>query len=188
MEKVGKHKRDILIDRVEAANDSQQDAQQEFQDALTHLTSLIKFDGKELTEQYQISKAHFESSQASADDVSERIQAIADVAAALFEEWRDEIDLYSSASLKSQSKQKLAQTKRKYQALIQTMHTAEKRMAPVLSALQDNVLFLKHNLNAKAIGALQGEFHNIKRDVQQLVDDMSKAIKQSTIFIEQIQQ
>lgn len=188
MEKFGQHKRDILIDRVEDANESQQEAQQEFQDALTHLTSLINFDGKALAEQYEVSKEHFEQSKEAAEQVRSRIEAIESVANALFEEWQEEIDLYSSQSLKSQSQQKLSATERKYNSLIRSMHKAEKRMTPVLAALQDNVLFLKHNLNAKAVGALQGEFNSIKKDVQRLVDDMNSAIKQSNDFIAQIKE
>ena len=48
MEKVGVHKRDILIDRVEETKDSQQESQEEFQSALERLTTLINFDGGEL--------------------------------------------------------------------------------------------------------------------------------------------
>lgn len=188
MEKVGQHKRDILVDRVESASESQEEAQQEFKDALTHLSTLINFDGDDLARQYDISKNHFEESKAAAEDVTKRIDSIESVANALFEEWQDEIDLYQNASFKLQSQQQLRQTKQRYQQLIGAMHKAEKRMQPVLSALQDNVLFLKHNLNAKAIGALQGEFNTIKRDVQRLIDDMNKAIKQSAIFIEQIKE
>lgn len=188
MEKVGQHKRDILVNRVENASESQQDAQQEFKDALTHLSTLINFDGGDLAQQYEISKSHFETSQAAAEDVTDKIEAIEDVASALFEEWQAEIDLYSSASLKAQSQSKLKSTQRTYRSLIKAMYVAEKRMAPILTALQDNVLFLKHNLNAKAIGALQGEYQTIKRDVQRLIEDMNTAIEQSNAFIQQIKE
>lgn len=186
MEKVGQHKRDILIDRVESANESQKEAQQEFKDALTHLSTLINYDGGDLAEQYNLSKSHFDASKAAAEDVSKRIESIESVAQALFEEWQDEINLYSSATLKAQSQSKLKLTQRKYGNLTKAMYVAEKRMFPVLTALQDNVLFLKHNLNAKAIGALQGEYQTIKRDVERLINDMNSAIKLSNSFIEQI--
>lgn len=186
MEKVGTHKRDILVDRVEDANEAQIEAQEEFQDALTHLTSLINFDGGELAAQYEVSKDHFEASQSAAEDVSGRISAIEDVADALFEEWQEEIELYSNASLKSQSQKQLRDTKRQYNSVVRAMRKAEDRMYPVLEKLQDNVLFLKHNLNAKAIGALQGEYKSIQRDVQVLINDMNAAIEQSNQFIEQI--
>ena len=48
MEKVGVHKRDILIDRVEETKDSQQESQEEFKSALERLTTLIDFNGGEL--------------------------------------------------------------------------------------------------------------------------------------------
>ena len=63
------------------------------------------------------------------------------------------------------------------------MRKVESSMEPVLSTLQDNVLFLKHNLNASAIGALQGELNNIERDVKTLLTDMQSAIAQSNSFI-----
>jgi hypothetical protein len=183
MEKVGQHKRDILVDRVENATESQQDAQEEFKDALTQLTSLINFDGGELAEQYELSKAHYDASKSAAEDVSKRIESIESVADALFVEWQEEINLYSSAKLKSQSQAQLRTTQQKYNTLISAMHRSEKKMSPVLTALQDNVLYLKHNLNANAISALQGEYKSIKQDVQSLIDDMNKSIEQSNKFI-----
>ena len=67
------------------------------------------------------------------------------------------------------------------------MRKAESKMAPVLSALKDNSLFLKHNLNAKAVGALQGEMVSIKRDVSALIKDMNLAIEQSQKFIDMLE-
>lgn len=186
MEKIGQHKRDILIDRVESASSSQEEAQQEFKDALTHLSSLINFDGGDLSQQYELSKSHFDASQSAAKDVTDKITSIESVAEALFDEWQNEIDLYGSKSLKAQSQAKLRTTQRNYLNLIKSMRKAEDRMSPVLSSLQDNVLFLKHNLNAKAVGALQGEYLTIKRDVQRLIDDMNSAIDQSNRFVDQI--
>ena len=186
MESVGVHKRDILIDRVEEAKESQQESQEEFQSAYERLTSLINFDGGELAQQYEVSKDHYDASKAAAEDVSERIESIESVADALFDEWQEEIELYSNASMKSQSQSQLRNTQRQYQSVIRAMRKAEARMFPVLEKLQDNVLFLKHNLNAKAIGALQGEYKNIQKDVQVLIDDMNAAIEQSNQFIEQI--
>ena len=60
-------------------------------------------------------------------------------------------------------------------------------MAPVLTALKDNSLFLKHNLNAKAVGALQGEMLSIKKDVSVLINDMNVAIEQSQKFIDMLE-
>ena len=186
MEKVGVHKRDILIDRVEETKDSQQESQQEFQSALERLTTLINFDGGELQDAYNQLSDDYESSLAAANEVSSNINKVEDVADALFDEWSDELAQYKSASLKRQSSKKLQSTQRQFSQLLRSMRSAESKMEPVLSSLQDNVLYLKHNLNAQAVSAIKGEFTNLKRDIKVLMDDMNKSIADSNKFIEQM--
>lgn len=187
MEKVGVHKRDIMLDRVENAQTSQQEAQKQFKSALEQLSELINYDGGDLATQYEQVNDQYLASKVSAEEVGSRISAIENVADALFDEWNDEIQQYSSSSLKQKSTQKLKKTQRNYQSLIRSMYRAKDKMTPVLSALKDNSLYLKHNLNAQAIGALQGEYKTIKRDVESLVTEMSKAIEQSQRFINLLQ-
>ena len=187
MEKVGVHKRDIMIDRIMDAETSQQAAQQQFKSALEELSSLIHFDGGELEQKYQAVEAQYEASQDAAEDVSKQIDKIENVAEALFDEWQSEIELISNSNYRRQSTAKLQETKTRYGSLIRSMHKAEEKIAPILTALQDNTLFLKHNLNAKAIGALQGEMQAIERDVDVLIRDMNAAIAQSQQFIDLLQ-
>ncbi|WP_139309179.1 DUF2959 family protein, partial [Neptunomonas phycophila] len=77
--------------------------------------------------------------------------------------WQDELSLYKSATLRRDSERKLSATKAQYKKMIASMHRAEKKMEPVLDTLRDNTLYLKHNLNAAAIGSLQGEFNSLQR-------------------------
>ena len=186
MEKVGVHKRDILIDRVEETKDSQEESQEEFQSALERLTTLINFDGGELQDAYNQLNDDYESSLAAANEVSSNINKVEDVAEALFDEWSDELEQYKSASLKRESSKKLAATQRQFSQLLRSKRSAESKMEPVLSSLQDNVLYLKHNLNAQAVAAIKGEFTNLKRDIQVLMNDMNKSIADSNKFIEQM--
>jgi len=182
----GKHKRDILVDRVEDAQEAQTEAQQQFQSALEQLTTLIAFDGVDLQLQYEKTKSEYEASKSSADKVSVRINAIENVADALFEEWHDEIEQYTNLSLQRQSEQQLKETTQRYKRLIIAMHRAESKMSPVLAALHDNMLYLKHNLNANAIGALENEYRTIKKDIDILIKDMTSAIAESQTFIDSI--
>ncbi|REL34031.1 DUF2959 domain-containing protein [Thalassotalea euphylliae] len=183
MESFGKHKRDLLADEVENAQEAQQEAQQQFASALEQLSTLIAFDGGDLQDQFEATEAQYEASVDAADAVSERIDNIENVADALFDEWADEIEQYSSAKLKRQSESQLRDTQRRYQRLLRAMQRAEGKMAPVLAALKDNTLYLKHNLNAKAIGALEGEYQDIKTDINALISEMNKAIKESEQFL-----
>ncbi|GAA0551748.1 MAG: DNA repair protein [Alteromonadaceae bacterium] len=188
MEKVGVHKRDILVDRVEEAQQSQQDAQQQFKSALEQFSSLIKFDGGDLQRMYEATDSEYQACSKAAEDVSARIDSIEAVADALFDEWQDELEQYSNAKLKQDSAKKLAETKRQYASLLKTMRRAEQTMQPVLSSLKDNALYLKHNLNAKAIGALKGEFNSVQKDINLLIAEMNKAIAQSEQFVATLKQ
>ena len=65
MEQVGYHKRDIMVDRVEDAKESQQDAQEEFTSALEALSSLTNFSGGDLEDMYnQINDKYQDSEKA----------------------------------------------------------------------------------------------------------------------------
>ena len=183
MEKFGVHKRDIMVDRVEDARDSQEEAKEQFQSALEKFSSVLNFKGGELEDKYNTLKAEYDKSEAKANEVRDRIDAVEDVSEALFDEWEDELDQYSSASLRRDSEKKLSATRRQYKQLIKAMHNAEKKIEPVLTALGDQVLYLKHNLNAKAIASLQGELVTVESDIADLVREMEKSINEANSFI-----
>ncbi len=187
-ETVGRHKRDIMVDRVEDARDSQQEAEEQFQSAQQQLIELIDFDGGDLQDAYEALNDEYEASVDAAEDVSARIDAIEHVAEALFDEWEDEIEEYTSTRLKSDSQRKLRDTRRRYEGLIKLMRKSEERMEPVLAALKDNVLYLKHNLNAQAISALKVEFGQIEKDIDALIRDVRAAIASSNEFIDSMEQ
>lgn len=183
MEKVGVHKRDILVDRVEDARDAQQEAQQQFKSALEELTSLINFDGGDIQQAYDTISDQYNASRATADELSARINKIESVADALFDEWQDEIEQFSNPKLGRLSRQQLSQTQRAYGKLLSSMQRSEKKMQPVLTSLKDNMLYMKHNLNARAIRAISVEFASLKKEIELLVRDVNQSIEESNQFI-----
>ncbi len=184
MEKVGYHKRDIMVDRVQEAKESQEEAQEQFSSALEEMQALLAFDGGDLEDAYNKAKDEYESAQAAADEVGSRIDKVEDVAEALFDEWETEIQEISKASLRRNSTNKLNETQRSYNSLVKGMRRAEAKMPPILTAMKDNMLYLKHNLNAQAIGAIKGEFNSLQSDISSLITEMNKSIAESNKFIE----
>jgi len=188
MEKVGIHKRDILVDRVEDARDAQSDAQEQFKDALEQFGAVVKIENTDLKQAYERLSSEFESSQKAAKNVSDRINKVESVADDLFVEWEDELQLYKNQDLRQASAEKLKYTHKRYQKMLASMRRAEKSMAPVLSTFQDNVLFLKHNLNAQAIGSLRSEFSTLKNEIDLLIKNMNDSIDTSNTFIAELKQ
>ena len=188
MEKVGIHKRDILVDRVEDARDAQSEAQEQFKNALEQFGAVVKIESTDLKEAYETLNAEYEASEKAAENVSRRIGKVESVAEDLFAEWEKELQLYKNKTLQRSSAQKLRQTRGRYQEMLDSMRKAEKSMTPVLDSFQDNVLFLKHNLNAQAIGSLRAEFSNLKQGIDSLIKRMNDAIYRSNKFIDELRQ
>ncbi len=186
MEKVGVHKRDILVSRVEKARDSQSDAQEQFKSALEQFDSVVKLENTNLKKAYDKLNKEYEDIEQAADTVTTRIDKVESVAGALFDEWKEELELYQNRELRNSSRQQLRKTKIRYKEMLVSMHRAEKSMEPVLKIFRDNVLFLKHNLNTQAIGSLQNEFSNLKTEINILISRMNKAIESSNEFIKNI--
>jgi Skp family chaperone for outer membrane proteins len=183
MEAFGYHKREILVDRVEDARDAQEDAKEQFQSALEKFSAVVDFSGGQLEEKYKELKAELESSESKAKKVSKRIGNVEDVAEALFDEWESELSQYTNDNLRQSSEQKLGQTRQRYLQLIDAMKRAEAKIDPVLSAFRDQVLFLKHNLNAQAIASLHDELASVEAEIASLIKEMEASIAEADSFI-----
>jgi hypothetical protein len=187
-EQFGIEKRDILVARVDDAMKAQQDAKQQFQSALEEFSAVTGYKGGALEDLYDDLNDAFEESEIRADAVSGRIDEVERVSKALFSEWRAELGQYANPSLRRSSEQKLTATEAKYKQLMTSMRRSESRMKPVLDAFRDQVLYLKHNLNAQAVATLKSELASIETDVARLIEEMEASIARSQAFIKDLEQ
>ncbi len=183
MEKIGKEKRHILVDDVGDVKESQTKAQEEFKDALTRIKELYAFDGGDLETFYKNLKDSYEDCDARAAQIEKRINTVEQVASDLFSEWEGEIKQINDTRLKVSSKKSLSDAKTRYKQLERTMNKSTRGMYPVLTKLKDYTLYLKHNLNAKAVGSLGGEILSIEQEVSALIEDMNLSIREADNFI-----
>ena len=66
------------------------------------------------------------------------------------------------------------------------MHRAEDRMDPVLAAFRDQVLYLKHNLNARALASLEATSVGLQQDINDLIAEMEGSIEEASAFIDEM--
>lgn len=181
-----KEPRDVLVDRVEDARDSQQEAAEEFRDALTEFKAVVNLPESELERQYnKLNKAHIRS-KAAAEDISEHVDRVVSASNRLLDEWRDELKDYNDPAMRGLAEQQFDQTREHATQLIASMREIEDRMQPVLNSFQDQVLYLKHNLNLSAIAALEDEATVIASNVDALIADMNRSIAEADAFIKVI--
>ena len=186
MKKFGVEKRDILVTRVRDAREAQQKGKEEFRSALERFKSVVETDGGTLEEKYNKLNKELERSEDRAKDIHERVKKVKDVADDLFDEWDKELGKYQDRQLRAESERELKETRRRAQSVIKAMEAADKRVDPVLQPLRDRVLFLKHNLNASAIGALDKELVALRTNVDALVADLESSIAEAEAFINQM--
>jgi hypothetical protein len=165
------------------ARDSQHAGAEQFRDALTEFKDVVDLPESDLERQYnRVDKAH-KRSKAAAEDISKRIDRVVDASNRLLDEWRAELNDYNDPALRRIAEQQFDQTREHATRLIASMRQIEDRMQPVLASFQDQVLYLKHNLNLSAIAALEGEATIIESNVDVLIADMNRSIAEADAFI-----
>ena len=185
-QKLGYEKRDILVSRVQKARDSEEAAKEQFKTTYQRFQELTNFKGGDLEAEYNKLNSAYESARSRAEAVSSHIDSVDKVANDMFDEWQQELSQYQNQDLRRQSEQKLNDSKAQYQQMIAAMRRSEQKMKPVLTAFHDQVLFLKHNLNAAAISSLSNTTAGIQSDVQNLIHDMEASINEANAFVDHL--
>jgi predicted nucleic acid-binding Zn-ribbon protein len=187
MEKFGVEKRHLLKDKVQDVQKGQQQASEEFKDVLTRIKEIYGFDGGNLEKAYKKLKADYDDCEVRAETVRKRIDTVEQIAADLFKEWEQEIEQISNPEFRRNSSASLQDTKVRFARMHEVMEQAESRLNPVLRKVNDYVLYLKHNLNAQAIGALGKEVDSIEQEVEALIQDMQRSIREADMFLEEFE-
>ncbi len=183
-ETIGLEKRDLFKREIKNVKEDQEDTGEAFKDALTRLKEVYAFDGGDLENHYENLKDSLDDAKEQANELKARIGKVDQVANDLFVEWNEEISEIKSPDLRSKSSGQLSKTKKKYSELESQLRKSEKKIDPVLSKLNDQVLFLKHNLNAKAIGGLKTEQGKIQADIESLIKEVNESTRKADAVIE----
>ena len=175
MKKLGKEKKDILVSRILDGKKAQKEAADQFKTTLEAFQAVTAFNGGNLEKAYNKLNNQLEDAQDRAEKVHGRIQSIEKVSGDLFKEWGGEIDQMSNGKLKNESRQLLRDSEQRNRTLLRQMRASEDKMKPVLQAFRDQVIFLKHNLNAQAIQSLKTHAAGIDSGVAKLIHEIELA-------------
>ncbi|MGJ8726719.1 MAG: DUF2959 family protein [Roseibacillus sp.] len=183
MDKLGFEKRHILVNRVKKAKSSQIEAKDQFSSALDEFIAVSNYEGGELEKMYRRVEKAYNKSDDRAKEVRSRNDAVENTGKALFKEWGKEIKMFTDPELAAASRVQYKAAEDRFDELQIAMRSAESKLDPVLKKFRDQTLFLKHNLNAKAINALESQVVRVKVDVDRLIRDMERSIAEADRFI-----
>jgi hypothetical protein len=188
-EGMGYAKRERLADNVKAARQEQDEAKQEFANALEQFRSVVNFDGGSVEPVYNKLKGSYDDCKSQADAVNDKIKSVKNVGTALFDEWQGEISqIKDDPDLERQSQELFEQTRESYDELLERMDAAAASMQPVLSKFNNRVIFIKSALNAQAIASLKGTEAALGGDIEKLIQQMEASIAEADRFIAEISQ
>lgn len=187
-EKIGNEKRDILVDRIKKGREDQEKAKEQYKDTLAAFQAATGFKGGQTEEVYKKLKKEYDEAADRTKKVSDRISSIEQVSGDMFNEWDKELSGMGNAELRTKSNGLLKATRRRYSDLIRKMKAVEAKARPVLKAFEDQVLFIKHNLNAEAITSLKTNVVKMDADVQILIKDIELSTKEADAFIASLPQ
>jgi hypothetical protein len=183
LEKMGIPKRDLLVSRVAEARDAQSAAKDQFSDALSQFLQLTKVEPGEIKVVYDRLNDELKDCESRAKEVRSRIESVESVATALYREWAAEAATISDPADRRESERLLRDTQAKSDTLLRSMRAAADRMDPILTRFRDRVLLLKANLNAQAVAGLSGTAATLQSDINRLVQDMERAIRDAEAFL-----
>jgi Protein of unknown function (DUF2959) len=183
MATLGKEKRDILVQRIKEAKKDQDQTKQQLQTTMESFQALTGFQGGSLERNYKRLNSDYENAASQAGKLHDKVQSINQVSNDLFREWQGEISAMSNGKLKSQDTVMLRDAKVRQGTYLRAMRKTEDQIAPVLKAFRDQVLFLKHNLNSRAIGSLKSTSANLQSDVAELVQSIDASSQEADKLI-----
>jgi DNA-binding transcriptional regulator YbjK len=183
---LGQEKRELLQSELENITEDQSDAKDEFADTLSKIRSEYSYKEGKLEKTYDELSTDYNSLNDNAKSLSKRIEKAQEIASDLFSEWKSEAKKITNTKFRKDSLSKRVITMTKFKLTVKAIKNVESKMKKVLVKLNDRVLFLKHNLNAKAIGKVKIELMNIEGDIIALIKQINESNEQANSFIKDI--
>jgi hypothetical protein len=185
MDVVGFEKREMLKERLQEARDSQVEAKQQLQTALYTLRRFESVPAAEVSDFHDDLKGEVDKAKEEIDDLNGDIAAVETVAKEMFTDWEDELASYESAELRQKSAEELRETRRNYSTMIEQLRETQRKLSAVVPALEDQVLYVEHSINAGEKPAESDKLDDVREQISTLIEELEGSIDRTQRFIEE---
>lgn len=183
---LGKSKREILVSRVDKARASQEQAREQFVVNHELFRAVPQSSERNLVGQYKALRRETKRTNSRADEVRKRIASVESVANSLFRDWEKDQARLRNPSYAGASERSLAETRQRYDAMMQVMRRAEEAMGPALDDYHDAVIFLRHNLTLRAVASLDANLAETEQHTRTLVLELERSIEEADRFLDEL--
>jgi hypothetical protein len=182
-EAMGTPKRQVLLSRVQDTRDAMKDTKKTFASAMQQFGSVYKESGSKLENKYVILKKEYETCNSKASDLRSQIASVKSIGQVLFQEWQKELDQFTNEQMRKLSEVKMQQTREKYVTMTESMDRVSARMTPVMTSMSDQLLNIKHSLNALIVVSLEEELVQLRGQMDNLMAEIDASVNHCNAFI-----
>lgn len=182
-ETMGTPKRQVLLSRVQDARDSMKESKKVFTSAMQQFGSVFKESGSKLENKYKILKGEYDACNTKASELRSHIASVKSIGQVLFQEWQKELDQFTNEQMRKLSEVKMQQTREKYVTMIDSMDRVSARITPVMTSMNDQLLNIKHSLNALIVVSLEEELVQLRGQMDNLMAEIDASVNHCNAFI-----
>lgn len=175
-ESLGREKRDLLVSELAKTNDEQDGLKKQLAGTLQRIRTQYRFDEGSVGKTYDSLSSDYQEADRRSKALHERVDAVRHIAEDLFREWKREANQIDDAPMRNASLSNLELSQAHFSATSAQLAEVEKKIQPVMKQMQNHVYFLKHELNARAVGSLETKLKSMAPEIEQLIRSLEQSI------------
>ena len=173
-----------LTDRVRAIHENQLLAYENLKAVHEEFKQLTTPQAVDITGHSRDLKRRAKVCRRDAEELGKEIESFQQETEALITDWKRQLASLGDAERRD-SRKALEETEEQAERVLDAMRTVRKKLQPVLASLDDYILFFDHNLNARAIAALDDTYESFDEDMDELSEVLVHAQNRiSTVLTE----
>jgi hypothetical protein len=175
-----------LIKKANAGVESINDTKAQLQKTMDAYNTVLAPDVKDRRDAYKKLQKEVNESEKKRAVVATRNGEMNVEAGKLFKTWEGSTAAIQDPELRKRSQDRLAQAKKRYSDIQANGQGAARLYTPFMKALQDQVTYLGHDLNAGAVASLKPEADKLNAQAKELYSAIDKTTAAATSNISQL--
>ena len=154
-------------------------------EALVALQTLVSPDGGgDAVAAYAVLASAIDRSEQQAKNLKDAVEPMKAASKPVFQRWEKDLDGFTSERLRERSRQRLDDTRSRYEELVAVVDPALASLETFNATLRDHALFLGNDLNSSSLSILEDEVDQMGEDAVALDDLLSRTMVTSRAYVE----
>lgn len=177
---------DDLVTRVEEIHGDARAAKESVYEAILALRPVVTPAAGQPMTLFEGFLTAVDASDASAQSLAASIGPMEQSARRVFAKWERDLIQFESESLRARSRDRMESTRASYKEVLQAAQAAHEAHVGFNAALHDITLFLAHDYNAAAIGALQTDATALRERAKELGRVLERCMVAADSYVKQV--